>query len=147
MSSSPPLRPEKRTDYTNTQEAKLKHTIHTDRRKETNTQRGRERETRGEAQFPGGRRSRSRTSGMKHRQPGEREGGPRTADGPAQRSLSKKRGQGGETRERERERERCAHSCSCRTQTNRRLERCSGFQKVYRIFDHSTNMDYESETD
>ncbi len=36
-------RPGKRTDYTNTQEAKLKHTIHTDRKKETNTQ-GRERD-------------------------------------------------------------------------------------------------------
>ncbi len=39
MTSFPPWRPGKRTNYSNTQEAKLKHTIHSDRRKQTNTQR------------------------------------------------------------------------------------------------------------
>lgn len=44
--SSPAGRPGKMADYTNTQEAKLEHTINTDRRKETDTQGERERETR-----------------------------------------------------------------------------------------------------
>lgn len=42
MISSPPWRPEKMTDYTNTQEAKLKLTIN--KGKETNTWRDRERQ-------------------------------------------------------------------------------------------------------
>ncbi len=72
ITSSPLWRPEKRTDNTNTQEAKLKHTIHTDRRKETNTQRGREGDERLnflEDKDP----DLFKTSRMRHYQSGERE--------------------------------------------------------------------------
>ncbi len=63
------------------------------------------RETRGKAESPGGRRSRSKKSGMRHRQPGERE---RSQDGWWS-SLSEKKKRGREN-ERERERERDRHT-------------------------------------
>ncbi len=69
--SSPSWRPGKRTDYTNLQEAKLKHTIQTDRRKEPSyTQRERERDrSRGWVSWRT--KIQIQTSGMKHLQQGE----------------------------------------------------------------------------
>lgn len=57
-------------DDTVTQEAKLRHTIHTGGSREINTLTQGERKTGGEAESPGGWRFRSKTSGMGRWQPG-----------------------------------------------------------------------------
>lgn len=72
MTLSPPWRPGKRTDYANTQEAKHEHIIYTDR-EHTEGERGKDNvhttENGGEAECPGGRICRSKTSRMSHRPP------------------------------------------------------------------------------
>lgn len=88
--------------------ATLKHTSHTDKRKETKEERDKDSihsRERGKVEFLGGQRLRSQISGMRHYQP-ERE------------SF-----QGSDERERD--------CCACGT---RWLQRCSGFQNVFLFF-------------
>lgn len=112
------------------------------------THRGRERqgqhahkgegETRGEADYPGGRRSRSKTCGMRYWQPGERS---HDASGPAKRGLSEERTSRKNWREIGTQ---LGSSFACRTTTNTGLERCSGCQKVYSILVGRADMDFGS---
>ncbi len=76
-------------------------------------QRERERETRAEAEFPGRWKYRSKTSGLRHRQPGEKENsGQLTVQ---HRGARVKRE---DKRERVGSRKRYSHSCACGAQTN-----------------------------
>lgn len=94
--SSPLWTPGKKTDFTNTREPKLKHTIYTVNKKDTYTQREMERgETRttctwGETEKMGGRTKIQIKNICCWAQTAQGDtGGPRIPDGPTQRSLSR----------------------------------------------------------
>lgn len=111
-----------------------------ERQRETHTYTQTHKHTNTRGDSPRGLRSRSITSGMRHREPGERT---RSPDGWWSSTETPEWKVGRRESEREREKEREEHSYdACRTTRNRGLERCCGFQKVTNILGR-TNTDSE----